>query len=74
VGTIAQIPISIGGAAIMELSMQSYLVSVYGFHSWAAIVLWRIATYQVLLAITGIVFVIFVRKATKQNPKTIEKT
>ena len=74
VGTIAQIPISIGGAAIMELSMQSFLVSVYGFHSWAAIVLWRIATYQVLLAITGIVFAVFVRRATKQGPKATEKT
>ena len=74
VGTIAQIPVSIGGAAITELSMQSYLVSVYGFSSWAAIVLWRIATYQVLLAVTGIVFVLFVRRATKQSPKAPEKT
>ena len=46
---IAQIPVSIGGAGITELTMQSYLTTVYGFSSWAPIVLWRIATYQVLL-------------------------
>jgi hypothetical protein len=62
---IAQIPVSIGGAGLTELSTQAYLTSVYGFSSWAAVVLWRIATYQVLLAITGIIFLFFVRKATQ---------
>ena len=61
---IAQIPVTIGGAGITELTMKSYLTTVYGFSSWAPIVLWRIATYQVLLAITGIVFIFFIRKAT----------
>ena len=74
VGTIAQIPISIGGAAIQELSMQSFLFSVYGFSSWAAIVLWRIAAYQVLLLITGIVFLQFYRKATKYGPESPKTT
>ncbi|HVC27478.1 MAG TPA: lysylphosphatidylglycerol synthase domain-containing protein [Nitrososphaerales archaeon] len=67
---VAQIPVSIGGAGITELTMKSYLTTVYGFSTWAPVVLWRIATYQVLLAITGIVFVFFVRKATKGSIKT----
>jgi glycosyltransferase 2 family protein len=71
---IAQIPVSIGGAGITELTMQSYLTTVYGFSSWAPIVLWRIATFQVLLAITGIVFVFFMRKATRGSSKTPQKT
>jgi putative flippase GtrA len=71
---IAQIPVTIGGAGITELTMTSYLTTVYGFSSWAPIVLWRIATYQVLLAITGILFVFFVRKATRGSNKTPQKT
>jgi putative flippase GtrA len=62
---IAQIPVTIGGAGITELTMKSYLTTVYGFSAWAPIVLWRIATYQVLLAVTGIVFIFFIRKATR---------
>jgi uncharacterized membrane protein YbhN (UPF0104 family) len=65
VAAIAQLPISIGGAGITELTMQAYLIYLYKFTSWASIVLWRIATYQVMLAITGIVFLLFVRKSTK---------
>jgi len=64
---IAQIPVTIGGAGITELTMKSYLTAVYGFSSWAPIVLWRIASYQVLLAITGIVFIFFVRQATRAS-------
>jgi putative flippase GtrA len=71
---IAQIPVSIGGAGITELTMKSYLTSVYGFSAWAPVVLWRIATYQVLLAITGVVFMFFVRKATNVSGKTSGKT
>jgi uncharacterized membrane protein YbhN (UPF0104 family) len=66
VATVAQLPVTIGGAGVTELTMQAYLTAVYGFSSWAAIVIWRVATYQVLLAITGIVFTLFVRKAMKQ--------
>ncbi len=67
---IAQIPVSIGGAGITELTMKSYLTAVYGFSSWAPIVLWRIATYQALLGITGIFFIFFLRKATRGSGKT----
>jgi glycosyltransferase 2 family protein len=61
--TIASIPISIGGAGVTELSMQSYLLLVYGFSSWAAIVLWRVATFQVVLAVSGLAFLLLVRKS-----------
>ncbi len=66
---IAQIPVTIGGAGVTELTMKSYLMVIYGFSAWAPIVLWRIATYQVLLAVTGIVFIFFVRKATAHAPQ-----
>ncbi len=69
---IAQIPVTIGGAGVTELTMKSYLTTVYNFVTWAPIVLWRIATYQVLLAVTGIVFVFFVRKATSQSRATAQ--
>jgi glycosyltransferase 2 family protein len=74
VAAIAVIPVTIGGAGITELTMQAFLTSVYGFSSWPAVLLWRIATYQVLLAITGIVFLLFVRKSMKQSPKSEQKT
>jgi uncharacterized protein (TIRG00374 family) len=73
VGAIAAIPISIGGAGVTELTLQAYLISVYGFTSWASTVLWRIATYQTALAMTGVAFLLFVRKATKHASQTQQK-
>jgi uncharacterized membrane protein YbhN (UPF0104 family) len=73
IDTIAQLPISIGGAAITELTIQAYLTGVYEFSSWASIIIWRIATYQVLLATTGIVFLFFVRKYTMNIKKVPEE-
>ena len=70
---IAQIPVTIGGAGVTELTMKSYLTTVYGFSSWAPIVLWRIATYQVMLAVTGIVFLFFMRKATAHSREATPK-
>ena len=74
IDTIAQLPISIGGAGITELTIQTYLTEVYGFSSWASIIIWRIATYQVLLATTGIVLVFFVRKYARhvEKPREVE--
>jgi putative flippase GtrA len=74
VAAIAQIPVTIGGAGITELTMKSYLTAVYGFSSWAPIVLWRIASYQVLLAITGTVFIFFIREATRASNATSQKS
>lgn len=73
VAAIAQLPVTIGGAGVTELSMQAYLVSVYGFSSWAAVVLWRIATYQVMLAITGIVFMVYLRKTAHRPIAVVEE-
>jgi uncharacterized membrane protein YbhN (UPF0104 family) len=74
VEVIAQLPVSIGGAGLSELTMQGYLVAIYGFSSWASIVVWRVAAYQVLLATTGIVFLYFVLKNTKhaEKPREVE--
>jgi glycosyltransferase 2 family protein len=71
---IAQIPVTIGGAGIAELTMKSYLTDVYRFSSWAPIVLWRIATYQVLLVITGTAFIFFVHEATRASSRKSQKT
>jgi hypothetical protein len=72
VETIAQLPVSIGGAGLSELTMQGYLIAVYGFSSWASIIIWRIAAYQVLLATTGIVFLFFVLRNTRHAEKSRE--
>jgi uncharacterized protein (TIRG00374 family) len=67
---IAAVPITIGGSGLIELTMLSYLSSVYGFSSWAAVVLWRIASFQVVLAVTGIAFLLLTHKSTKEvRPK-----
>jgi uncharacterized protein (TIRG00374 family) len=65
--TVAAIPITIGGSGLTELTVQSYLASVYGFSSWAAVVLWRIASFQVVLAVTGIAFLLLTRKSTRSK-------
>jgi len=65
--TIAAIPVTIGGAGLTEVSTQLYLSSVYGFSSWAAIVLWRIASFQVVLAVSGVAFLLYTRRATGSN-------
>jgi uncharacterized membrane protein YbhN (UPF0104 family) len=74
VATLAQLPVTIGGAGVSEVTMQAYLTAIYGFSSWASVVIWRVATYQVLLATTGIVFLFFVRKNTKraEKPREVE--
>lgn len=62
---IGAVPVSVGGSGVTELAMKYYLASVYGFSSWAAIVLWRVASYQVILGICGIAFFILMRRAMK---------
>ncbi|MDA4128998.1 MAG: hypothetical protein OK422_06055 [Thaumarchaeota archaeon] len=62
---IAAVPVSIGRSGIAELGVQYYLLSVYGFTSWAAVVMWRIASFQVVLALCGIAFLLFVHRATR---------
>jgi uncharacterized membrane protein YbhN (UPF0104 family) len=60
---IGALPVSIGGSGVTELVMKYYLSAVYGFSPWAAIVLWRIASYQVLLGVSGIAFLFLMRRA-----------
>jgi glycosyltransferase 2 family protein len=66
---IAALPISIGGSGLTELAVAAYLSTVYGFTSWAAVVLWRIASFQVVLAVSGVAFLLLVHKTTRTNPK-----
>jgi len=66
---IAALPISIGGSGITELAVASYLSLVYGFSSWAAVVLWRVASFQVVLGVSGIAFLLLVHGATKPPSK-----
>jgi uncharacterized membrane protein YbhN (UPF0104 family) len=69
VGTLASLPVSIGGSGISELAMQSYLGSVYGFWSWAPVIVWRIATYHIILGFCGVVFVYLMMKMTGRTFK-----
>jgi hypothetical protein len=71
---IAALPISIGGSGITELAVASYLSLVYGFSSWAAVVLWRIASFQVVLGVTGIAFLLLVHGATKDHTSVLRQT
>src|SRR5262249_33675502 len=61
VQAIASIPVSIGGSGLSELGLQWYLSSVYGFSSWASVVLWRLVSYQFVLLITGVAFILLLR-------------
>ena len=69
VSALAALPVSIGGTGIAEFGIQYYLSSVYGFSSWGAVVLWRVASYQVVLIISGIALLLLVREVTKKASK-----
>ncbi len=71
---IAALPISIGGSGITELAVASYLGLVYRFSSWTAIVLWRVASYQVVLAVAGVSFLLLVQRSTRASPKNPDET
>jgi len=70
---IGTLPVSIGGSGVTELVMKYYLSAVYGFSPWAAIVLWRIASYQVLLAVSGIAFLFLMRRALNSASNTPQR-
>ena len=67
---IAALPISIGGSGLTEIAVASYLFSVYEFSSWTAVVLWRIASFQVVLGVSGIAFLLLVHRATKNSQRS----
>jgi uncharacterized protein (TIRG00374 family) len=66
VSALAAIPISIGGSGVVEISMLSYLSSVFGFSSWGAVIVWRIASFQVVLVVTGVAFLLLMRGSTRR--------
>jgi uncharacterized protein (TIRG00374 family) len=70
---IAALPISIGGSGITEVAVASYLSLVYGFSSWAPVVIWRVASFQVPLGVTGIAFLLFVHRSTKSASKAFQE-
>ncbi len=43
-----------------------FLSSVFGFSSWGAIIVWRIASFQVVLAVTGVAFLLLIRGSTRR--------
>jgi len=67
VQAIASLPITIGGAGTSELGLQWYLSSVYGFSSWASVVVWRLLSYQLVLLISGPVFIVFLKGMVKKD-------
>jgi uncharacterized protein (TIRG00374 family) len=74
VSAVAAIPITVGGSGVVEFTMLSYLSSVFGFSSWAAVVFWRIASFQVVLAVTGVAFLLLTHRHTRRaRAKTLPK-
>ena len=65
VSAVAAIPITVGGSGVVEFTMLSYLSSVFGFSSWAAVVFWRIASFQVVLVVTGFAFLLLTHRHTR---------
>ena len=52
--TVGAIPLTPGGSGLAEGGIGLFVSSIYGGQLWAAIVAWRIISYHVPLAITGI--------------------
>jgi len=73
VSTIAIIPISIGGSGVAEVTMHSYLSSVFGFNSWTAVIIWRIVSFQFLLIPTSIAFLVLMHRITRPKSGNQEK-
>ena len=67
VSALAAIPVSIGGSGVVEVAMLAFLSSVFGFSSWGAIIVWRIASFQVVLAVTGLAFLLLMHESTKHG-------
>ena len=67
VQALASVPVTVGGSGISELGLQWYLSTVYGFSSWATVVLWRLVSYQVVEVLTGGAFVLLLTKGMKRS-------
>jgi uncharacterized protein (TIRG00374 family) len=66
VSAVAAIPVTVGGSGVVEITMLSYLSSVFGFSSWGAIIVWRIASFQVVLAVTGVAFLLLIHGSARR--------
>ncbi|HYC12141.1 MAG TPA: lysylphosphatidylglycerol synthase domain-containing protein [Nitrososphaerales archaeon] len=67
VQALASVPITIGGSGISELGLQWYLSAVYGFSSWATVVLWRLVSYQLVEVLTGGAFIVLLTRGLKRR-------
>ena len=67
---IAALPISVGGSGLTEIAVALYLSSIYEFSSWTAVVLWRIASFQVVLGVSGIAFLLLIHRSTKDSQRS----
>ena len=67
VQALASVPVTVGGSGISELGLQWYLSSVYGFSSWATVVLWRLVSYQLVEVLTGGAFIVLLTRGMRRN-------
>ncbi len=51
---VSSLPITIGGSGISELVLNHFTMNILGFSSWAKVIAWRIITYHIPLAISGL--------------------
>jgi glycosyltransferase 2 family protein len=67
VQALASVPVTVGGSGISELGLQWYLSTVYGFSSWATVVLWRLISYQLVEVLAGFSFVWLLNRGMKKR-------
>ena len=51
---VSSLPITLGGSGISELVLNHFTTNILGFSSWAKVIAWRIITYHIPLAISGL--------------------
>jgi len=70
VQALASVPVTVGGSGISELGLQWYLSTVYGFSSWATVVLWRLVSYQLVEVLTGGAFIVLLTRGMRPRKAT----
>ncbi|MEM1994599.1 MAG: lysylphosphatidylglycerol synthase transmembrane domain-containing protein [Nitrososphaerales archaeon] len=50
---VGNMPITLGGSGISELTMKYFAANILGLSSWAKVIAWRIVTYHLPLTICG---------------------
>jgi uncharacterized membrane protein YbhN (UPF0104 family) len=69
VQALASVPVTVGGSGISELGLQWYLSTVYGFSSWATVVLWRLVSYQLVEVLTGGAFIVLITRGMRPRKR-----